>query len=140
MAQLLDHIQPLQRWHDLLETWDHVSARLHMEQPITLSRCSTLPLLMLAIQTLVVFILEMCDIALGRPGALAYFGLTLFWLAWLFIHLEQADVLRHRCRELQLSLDHQQDNNRCDPEYQPSPLGDDREDPHTAFIQDMETI
>lgn len=108
MEQLLDKIQPQQRWHSLLQTWRQVSERLRMQQPITLSRCSTLPLFILFTQSLVICLLEACGVALGVAGGVTQLAVTTLFLAWLAVQLELSDVLLHHHGPLLFANEEQQ--------------------------------
>lgn len=96
MDSCMERIEAKQRWQAVLDAWGRTTHRLHMREPITLSRCSTIPIILLLIQSLVICIIEACGVALGTAGAVVQLVVTVLMLVWIIMQLELSDAVLER--------------------------------------------
>lgn len=92
----MERLQARRYWDSLLDGYSRARVRLRMHEPITLSRCSTIPILFLLIQSLVICILEAAGVPLGTAGGVVQFVVTLTLLLWIVFQLELSDAVLDR--------------------------------------------
>lgn len=81
-----------QHWQRVLIAWNTATTRCGLNEPITVSRCSAVPLFILFIQSLIICLLESCGVALGIAGGVVQLVVTCLFLGWMILQLENADV------------------------------------------------
>lgn len=79
-------------WQRILAAWGSTSARVKLNEPIAISRCSAIPILILFVMSLVICILSICGVGLGVLGGLFQLGVTILFLLWMILQLESADA------------------------------------------------
>ena len=92
----MENTEARQRWQRILDVWGRSMNRIHMREPITLSRCSTIPVLLLVIQSLIICILEASSVPLGTAGGIVQFIVTLVLMIWIVMQLELSDAVLER--------------------------------------------
>lgn len=127
MNSFCEMVQPAERWSQLLQMWKQIGQRLQMQQPITLSRCSLIPILFLGLQSLIIMLLEVCGVALGVAGGVTQFVITTLFLVWTIFQLEQADTLSYHHQPLE-------------EEEAPSPSSRETRSVFEQNLDDMEPI
>lgn len=92
----MERSQARRYWESLLDGYGRARVRLNMHEPITLSRCSTIPILFLLMQSLVICILEAAGVPLGTVGGIIQLAVTVLLLLWIVFQLELSDAVLDR--------------------------------------------